>query len=555
MENFVLKTKNAIKRIAAIGIGAVMVGATMGAAFAQLENYPSPFVKDNKFVGLIVVGAAAQPADVIGATDIAATLAQSVSVTPGTSTVTGGKAYDVPLGTALKTKFGTTMTATDLAGFYDSSVTLDLGGSTNSYNVKDTLTLGDGIRVTTGFTEASTSKDWGKDIWLMTNSTGQISYNYVFKSVLKGANNLTAASSTDPAEIQFLGKKLTITGATTSSITAQIASEYYMNFGDTVTIEGKTVKLVNVGSGTTAAVIVSVDGTTGTVSGTTETKVNGLRFKIKSTFSSDTPAERAATLLVGSDVSKTYTNSDPYIGQPTTDYDWQWSLVNLETTSPTIGITYAKSLVNPSSTNKPIKAGSSIAAPDGSYFKVAVGDPTTSSYKDYTFNGLGIADLYSAAGNNTVFTSAAYGLEISASGGGKNGFYTATNNTYTDKMFVQGTHSNASTVTLTVYWGNPNDGNHYEPTGVSVTNYTALNDAKIATIQTPDTSTGLGLYLHVNAGAGDKAQIVVAGLQNITQNITLTGTGDTIKFLGSVTGTATADDLYISSTDVSTYDA
>ncbi len=547
MENFVLKTKNAIKRIAAIGIGAVMVGATMGAAFAQLENYPAPFVKDNKFVGLIVVGAAAAPADVIGATDIAATLAQSVSVTPSTSTVSGGKSYDIPLGDALNTKFASTLTASDLAGFYDGSVSLDLGGSTNSYNVKDQLTLGDGMRVTTGFTEGSTSKDWGKDIWLMTNSSGQISYNYIFKTALKTANTLTNATATNPAEIQFLGKKITITGAGTNSITAQIATEYYMNYGDTVTVEGKTVKLVNVGSGTTSAVIVSVDGTTGTVSGTTETKVNGLRFKIKSAFSSDTPAERAATLLIGSDVTKSYSDGDPYIGQPDTDYDWQWVLGNLTTTNPTIGISYAKALVNPSSSYKPLKSGASLTAPDGSYFKMAVGNPTTTSYKDYTFNGLGISAVYPAAGVNTPIDSAAYGLEVSASGGGKNGFaVTVSGGTkYTDKLFFWGNGTN----TVQVFWANPDDGNHYELTGQTVTSATYATFAKI---QTPDTSAGLNLQAAVN---GTTFGIETGNKQIIEQLVLLTGTGPTIKFLGSQLGTAAAHESYIDGVDISTYDA
>jgi hypothetical protein len=547
METF----RKTIKRIAAIGAGALIACTCFGVAglATDLSSYPAPFVAGGKWVGLIAVGSAAQAGDIIGATDIAATLAQNVGTTGGTTTISGGKTQDVPIGTSLSTKFGSTLSSTDLAGFQDTSVNIDTGTASNSYNVKDQLTLGTGAIVTTGLFEGSTSKDWGSDVWMKINSTGQIKYDYVFKSNLKTNNYIVNASDTNPIEISFLGKTLRITSATASTITAQIATEYYMNYGDTVTVEGKTVKLINVGSGTTAAVIVSVDGTTGTISGTTITKVNGLRFKIKSTFSSDTPAERAATLLVGADVSKTYTSGDAYIGQDTNTPDWTWNLAGLDGVTPTIGILNAKTLVTPAGTNKPLKAGESLSAPYD-FFKIQLGDATTSSYKDYTFNGLGISDLYSAAANTTVALPAAYGLEITATGGGKNAFKVTVGaaTKYTDKLFVYANGTAGAGIGIKTYWANPDEGNHYQPIDGVVTNGTS---ATIATIQTPDTSTGLPLMVYSNV-AGTGATIKVDGLQDINQTIALSS--QFIKFLGAQTGTATAGDLLIG-VDVSTLDA
>ena len=69
------RLKRAVKRIAAIGTGVAMLGATMTGALAQpdLADYPAPFIMDGKDSGniAIVVGADARSADTIGALDIA----------------------------------------------------------------------------------------------------------------------------------------------------------------------------------------------------------------------------------------------------------------------------------------------------------------------------------------------------------------------------------------------------------------------------------------------------------------------------------------------------
>ena len=94
-EKFVIKAKTAIKRVAAISAGGLMLGATaLGAVAAyDLGDYPAPFVADGQWGGLVVVGSNANAADIVGATDIVGRLTQeavsAVSGT-GTTTVTGG---------------------------------------------------------------------------------------------------------------------------------------------------------------------------------------------------------------------------------------------------------------------------------------------------------------------------------------------------------------------------------------------------------------------------------------------------------------------------------
>jgi len=76
-----MKVKKAIKRIAALGVGATMVGATlMGAMAADLADFPDMFIKDGQFDGLIVVGKNANSIDSIGAINVALGL-QKAAVT------------------------------------------------------------------------------------------------------------------------------------------------------------------------------------------------------------------------------------------------------------------------------------------------------------------------------------------------------------------------------------------------------------------------------------------------------------------------------------------
>jgi hypothetical protein len=78
---YTMNVKKTIKKIAALGAGVTMVGATvMGAMAYDLANYPAPYVADGVFDGVIVLGGAGAMEDMLGAVDIAASL-QAESVT------------------------------------------------------------------------------------------------------------------------------------------------------------------------------------------------------------------------------------------------------------------------------------------------------------------------------------------------------------------------------------------------------------------------------------------------------------------------------------------
>lgn len=82
-----MRFSKAIKKIIALGTGATMMGATlMGAMAADLSNYPSPFIKDGKLNGVMVIGNNAAAEDVVGVTDIAVSLQYSAKQKAGTVT-------------------------------------------------------------------------------------------------------------------------------------------------------------------------------------------------------------------------------------------------------------------------------------------------------------------------------------------------------------------------------------------------------------------------------------------------------------------------------------
>src|SRR3989344_831032 len=84
-----MRFQKAIKRMIALGTGAIMVGSSVFAA-ADLANYPAPFIKDGKFSGVLIVGDRAAAQDVIGITDVISSL-QAAAV----KKVTSGGATDV----------------------------------------------------------------------------------------------------------------------------------------------------------------------------------------------------------------------------------------------------------------------------------------------------------------------------------------------------------------------------------------------------------------------------------------------------------------------------
>src|SRR3989344_2538132 len=114
-ENFGLKIKRAVKKVAAISTGVAMMGATITGALAlDLADYPAPFVTSGTYdtSNALVVGAKAAASDTLGMVDIATNLQfESKVCTPTSGTgvsVVGGDSDDIRIGHSIASDRDTT---------------------------------------------------------------------------------------------------------------------------------------------------------------------------------------------------------------------------------------------------------------------------------------------------------------------------------------------------------------------------------------------------------------------------------------------------------------
>ncbi len=324
-----------IKRIAAIGTGVAMLGATMTGALAQnlnLANYPQPFVDANGVFNentAIVVGANAAASDTLGAVDIAQRLQFDAKVPvsggEGTLVVSGGVTEDIPLGKAIgnDTTFALDWRLDDsnIESFQDTQVNFQ----GKDYDVRDLLIIvnKDGGSPSIETSLSSSDDDYEDNIF-MEAERASIRYFYYFDDPV----NVSKTKSGDTFDINFLGKKLEITKVDKQdTFTAFVGSEFFMDVGDTVTVDGKKVTLENVGEG--GAILVDVDGVRETIPGSGTRTVNGIEISNDETFFTNEISERSASLIIGETAQDTYKDGDAYVGEDENDPDWIWNIGNL----------------------------------------------------------------------------------------------------------------------------------------------------------------------------------------------------------------------------------
>ena len=328
--------RKAIKRMAAISAGVAMLGATMAGAVAQdLAGYPQPFIsKEGVFndATTIVVGANAAASDTLGAVNIATKL-QFEAKTPVTSgggglQVSGGVTEDIPLGKAIANTssfgFDFSLEDTDIESFQDTQINFQ----GKDYDVHDELILGkQSPSVETSLT--SQDDDYESNVFLEALSKG-LKYYYAFDDAI----NVSKVTSSDPLEVKFLGKTLKITSVGSAiKFTAYVGGEYFMDVGDTVTVNGKKITLQNVGEG--GSILVDVDGTRETISSGSTKTVNGIEVSNDDTFYTNEISERSASLIIGEDSQATYADGDAYVGEDEDDPDWEWTIANLRADAST----------------------------------------------------------------------------------------------------------------------------------------------------------------------------------------------------------------------------
>ncbi len=334
-EGFALRAKKAVKKVAAFGAGLTMVGATLSGAFAvgTLAEYPAPFVSGGKFVDVaLVVGKDARSEDNLALTDISGKLQATASggTASGTSTtITGGVTADIPISKALASttgnEFETSLEDDDIDYFFDSTVSFrgtDYDASEVLVISTDTVT---NISVYPQTSLTSSDDDYETGVFLEA-SRDSIKYYYSFDEKIT-LNGTSGVSADYPLEMDFLGKPLKITDVDTSDtkFTATVGDEYFMKVDDTVTVEGHTVTLMNVGS--TGSVQVKVDEEVETISNDATKTIGDIEIKNDEQFyDANDITQRSATLIIGLEATETFKDNDEYPGY---EDEWVWNVASI----------------------------------------------------------------------------------------------------------------------------------------------------------------------------------------------------------------------------------
>jgi hypothetical protein len=129
---------------------------------------------------------------------------------------------------------------------------------------------------------------------------------------------------------------------------------------------------------------------------------------VKSTFSSDTKADRSASLLIGTKTTDTYDDDEAFIGEDTSNPQWKWDLANLDTASPTIGVYFAADLDKDEGEDyedydSVIYPGEAINFP-WDFASISFDSLTQTDSSKYTFD-TDTRDLYDSDGTTLLATS------------------------------------------------------------------------------------------------------------------------------------------------------
>jgi len=211
-----------IKRIVALGAGALMLGATAFASMAyDLSNYPSPFVTNGVFQGKIVIGSqgvnpSGIASDMLGAVDIAASLQRASSTTVSTSgsTSTSTSADGYKFSEAHKLVLGDSLNAvTPRVDNIDMPVLMQSGtieadtGSTYDYDVEVDFPAGNDTSVDANVNDNSLDSKYTAPIVYYNLGTGTdlVFYN----TVIDFKDQWSAADLVAGESIQLFGRAFT----------------------------------------------------------------------------------------------------------------------------------------------------------------------------------------------------------------------------------------------------------------------------------------------------------------------------------------------------------
>ncbi|MBS3135456.1 hypothetical protein J4401_00680 [Candidatus Woesearchaeota archaeon] len=297
-----MKLRKTIKRIVALGLGSTMVGATMfgATALADLNDYPSPFIKDGKFTGALVVGDLASAQDVLGVSDIAAGLQFAAKIKAGTGATTSvsveGDAFRVSeSGNALNLYQNLSVVSSVLD---DADLTALADGkfrAKSSVDYTQTLTM---PTASVGFTTDPDVSPEDPALYLtFQNAVRAINYKLSFTTSATSDWDGTKLKDFEDEQITMLGNTYTITKAVNASGNMKLtlmsgAYQDTLEVGQTktYTLNGKEYVVTNdIVSGDTSATsitkfTVNDESTSSLSNDETYTLKDGIEIGIKEIF-------------------------------------------------------------------------------------------------------------------------------------------------------------------------------------------------------------------------------------------------------------------------------
>jgi len=310
------------KKLSTLCVGFLVLMTTFSFAMAtensipDLAEYPKPFLENGKYNFIPVYGDLSKGDDIAGAWDVLAGLNSGQTTN---ELITTGIQEEVELNSNLDVEFGE-LNDNDLEILKDGEIKFD-GGSYDYHDVLYTNLF----RIATSI---NSDREYGSDISLEVPAKGTL-YRYFFDDQI----DLTEADSDQPIKINVLSKEISITDIKSdTSMEIQIGSKYFVNVGDSIESNGKTVTLLNVG---TSAIVIDVNGEVETIREYTTEYVNGLAITVNDLFFRDQLEHSSAELIVGKETVKTIDNNDDFLDEE--DGLLTWILDDL-TTNPIIGV-------------------------------------------------------------------------------------------------------------------------------------------------------------------------------------------------------------------------
>jgi hypothetical protein len=269
------------RKIASVVASALMIGSTMGAAFAA--NYPAPFVSSGNANVAIVYGSNAAISDLSAAIDVQTNLNSKITGNSATAaTTTGGNSVSLST-TSQQLLMNSTLNVARSVITKDHLPTLLADGSAydssgTEYKYTQTITPNGNSRQIT-FGKSGESIDPIMLVNLGYQGTSAPVYNYTM--TLSKALNVTDTNVIGTAELNILGNKYVI-GANSDGNTL-----YLYGSGQTTSVEEGETKTVDIdGEPHTISLIGTSSTTTATieVDGVSKSITKGSSYKFASGF-------------------------------------------------------------------------------------------------------------------------------------------------------------------------------------------------------------------------------------------------------------------------------